>query len=31
VQAEREFDEIRDAVWRVFQAGSPHVVLGHDL
>lgn len=31
VRAERDFGEIQDAVWRVFRAGSPHVVLGHDL
>jgi hypothetical protein len=31
VRAEREFDEIAAAVVRVFDAGSPHVVLGHDL
>jgi hypothetical protein len=30
-RAERDFEEITDAVQRVFQAGSPHVVLGYDL
>lgn len=31
LRAEREFDEIQHAVWRVFRAGSPYVVLGYDL
>lgn len=30
-RAERDFAEITDAVLRVFDAGSPHVVLGYDL